>query len=226
LANTEANQPDLYKGYTQFLFTFEQAAPLDPEDKIDLVAQLNDTWLQLVEENYSTAIENEENVDHNLTERMSDVTALLIHFHRDSPDALAELIEPYAEVYRELSDTYDNTDTFTERNLKDLYKQLKLAGAWINRFHNPESVTPQLWDVLVDEFYEIPETHSRIPRPLMPRYGYPNDASFSSRDGWWLYPDALWSYTGFQDEIADTLNGQDNSTYPEFHERLQEAQQA
>lgn len=226
LTNTEANQPDLYKGYTQFLFTFEQAAPLEPDDKTDLIAQLNDTWLQLVAETYSTAIEDEENVDHNLNERMSDVTALLIYFHRDDPEDLAELIEPYADMYRELADTYNDTDTFTERNLKNLYKQLKLMGAWINRFHDPESVTPQLWEVLVDEFYEIPENQSRIPRPLMPRYGYPNDASFSSRDEWWLYPDALWSYTGFQDEIADTLNGEDSSNYPAFHERLQEAHEA
>lgn len=226
LTNTEANQPDLYKGYTQFLFTFEQAVPLESDDKLELVAQLNDTWLQLVDETYSKAIEDEENVEHRLNERMSDVTALLIYFNKDDPDALAELIEPYAAVYRDLADTYDDTDTFTERNLKNLYKQLKLAGAWINRFHDPEQITPELGDVLVDDFYEIPETHSRLPRPLMPRYGYPNDASFSRRDGWWLYPDALWSYTGFQDEITDTLNGEDSSNYPEFHERLQEAHES
>lgn len=223
LTNIEANQPDLYKGYTQFFFTFEQAAPLELDDKTDLIIQLNDTWLQLVTENYSTAIENQENVDHNLYRRMSDITALLIYFHRDNPQNLAELIEPYAEMYRELADTYDNTEAFTEQNLQDLYKQLKLAGAWINRFHDPESVTPQLWNVLVDEFYEIPESQGRIPRGLMPRYGYPDDTSFSSRGGWWLYPDTLWSYTGFQDEIADTLNGEDSSNYPAFHEQLQEA---
>lgn len=226
LTNTEANHPDLYKGYTQFLFAFEQAVPLESDDKADLIANLNETWLEFVAETYSTAIENEDNVDYQLNERMSDVTALLIYFQRDDPHALADLIEPYADVYRELSDTYDETEPFTERNLKSLYKQLKLAGAWINRFHDPESVTPQLWDVLVDEFYELPETRSRIPRPLMPRYGYPNDASISRRDGWWLYPDVLWSYTGFQDEIADTLNGEDSSTYPAFHEHLQEAQQS
>ena len=224
LTEIEENQYDLYTGYTQFLFVFETAEPLDPDANIELVSQLNDAWLQLVAETYQRAIDAEENVDHTLNERMSDFTAFLIYFHRDDPNTLAELIEPYAETYRELTDRHDGEDRYADRNLEAFYKQLKLVGAWVNRFHDPASVTPQLWDVLVEDFYEIPETDSRIPRRLMARYGYPTDTSFSFHDGWWLRPDNLWSYTGFQDEITERLNGDDGSNYAAFHERLEEEQ--
>lgn len=43
LTNVEENHLDLYKGYTQFLFVFEQAMPLEPDDNVELVSQLNDT---------------------------------------------------------------------------------------------------------------------------------------------------------------------------------------
>ena len=180
--------------------------------------------MELVAETYRQAFDAEENVEHNLNERMSDFTAFLVYFQRDDPDTLAALLEPYAETYRELAESYDDQDRYAEQNLENFYKQLKLVGAWINQFHDPQSVTPQLREVLVDDFYEIPETQNQIPRQFMARYGYPTDTSFSHHDGWWLRPDNLWSYTGFQDEITERLNGDDGSNYAEFHERLEQEQ--
>lgn len=224
LTEIDENHSDLYKGYTQFLFVFEKAEPLDTDANGELVSQLNDAWLQLVIETYRQAIDTEENVDHNLNERMSDFTAFLVYFYRSDPDTLADLLEPYAEIYRELSESYTGQNQYADRTLEDFYKQLKLIGAWVNRFHDPQSVTPQLWEVLIEEFHEIPDTESLVPRQLMARYGYPITTSLPFYDGWWLRPDNLWSHTGFQDEITDCLNGDDGSNYAKFHERLENEQ--
>ncbi|MFC7213069.1 hypothetical protein ACFQO4_03105 [Saliphagus sp. GCM10025334] len=223
LTNSEENHQDIYKGYTQFLFIFETAVPVDDELKIDLISELNDAWIELIGTAYKDALETSESVDHRLNERISDFIAFLIYFHRDDPEVLAELIEQYPELYRELSDEYPGSENHVENNLKRLYKQLKLAGAWVNRFHDPESTTPELWSVLVEDFYEIPESRSRIPRPLMAEYGYPTGTRTHTRDNWWLRPDNLWSYTGFQDTITASLNGEDGSNYVELHERLEAA---
>ncbi len=218
-----ANHPDLYKGYTQMLFVFEQVEPLEPDANDEVVSQLNDVWLDLVARTYEHAIENEDHVDRELNERLSDFIALLIYYHRDDPDAIAEFIEPLAETYTDLDESYDEDHDYADRNLQNLYRRLKLAGAWINRFYEPQSVTPQLWEILVEDFQEITESRSQALRPLMEQYGYPSNVSFS-RDTWWLRPDTLWSYTGFQDEIAETLNGEDATNYVEFHERLEQEQ--
>jgi hypothetical protein len=223
LTEVEANHPELYKGYTQFLFIFGQIDPFDEHIELDTVSELNEVWLDLVSETYIQAIENEDHVDSALNERLSDVTAMLIYFHKDDPEKLADLIEPLAEVYQELDEHYDDDHDYADKNLGRLYKQLKLAGAWVNQFHDPQATTPQLWDILVEEFYEIPESRGRIPRGLLPKYGYPTNTMFS-RDQWWLYPDTLWSYTEFQDKIADALNGEDGSNYSEFHEQLKNHQ--
>lgn len=116
LTELEGNHSDLYTGYTQFLFVLEEAEPLDPDTNVEVVSQLNDAWLQLVAETYRQAIDNEENVDHNLNERMSDFTAFLIYFHRDDPDTLAELFEPHAGIYRELTERYAGQNQYADRN--------------------------------------------------------------------------------------------------------------
>ncbi|RQG94805.1 APC family permease [Natrarchaeobius chitinivorans] len=223
LTNSEENHSDIYKGFTQFLFVFETGVPVEDEMKLDLITDLNETWIELIETTYIDAFESSENVDSELNQRISDFTAFLIYFHRDDPEVLAELIEPYPELYQELSEEYSSSGDINERNLKKMYKQLKMTGAWINQYHDPESITPELWNVLVDDFYEIPESRSRIPRPLMEEYGYPTGSRTYARDGWWLRPDNLWSYTGFQDEITESLNGEDGSNYVEFHERLEDS---
>lgn len=71
LTEIDENHSDLYKGYTQFLFVFKKAEPLDTDGNRELVSQLNDAWLQLVTETYRQAIDTEENMDHNLNERMT-----------------------------------------------------------------------------------------------------------------------------------------------------------
>jgi hypothetical protein len=219
VANIEANQPEVYKGYTQFLFTFEQTEPLETDANRELITQLNDVWLELVAKTYETANESEENVDHHLNKQMGDFTALLIYFHREEPELLADLIEPLAETYRNQRDTYDRSNSHVDHNLTSFYKQLKLVGAWINRFHDPQTVTPQLWNILVDDFYKIPEINSKIPRRLMPKYGYPS-TNRSYQDTWRPQHNMIWQ-TEFQEEIAATLNGEDGSNYVEFHERLE-----
>lgn len=223
LQNVDENYPDIYKGYTQFLFVLEQTDPLDQDANKKLISRLNNAWLDLISKTYNNANKEGENVDHHLHPRMSDFTALLIYFHNDDPQELAELIEPMAETYRDIEAKFDRSENHVDRNQERLYQQLKLAGAWINRFHDLQSITPQLWDILVDDFREIPENHSKIPRQLLPKYGYPTDASFS-RDRYWLRPDTLWEYTGFQDDVAETLNGEDGSHYAEFHECLAKEQ--
>ena len=219
VVNTESNHPDLYKGYIQFLYVLERTELFESDGNKELISQLNNTWLELIAETYSSANKNEENVDHHLNRRMSDFTALLIYFHRKEPKTLAEFIEPLAELYLELDNNYDRSNDYIDRNLTAFYKQLKLAGAWINRFHDPETLTPQLWAILLEDFYEIPETRSKIPRRLMPKYGYPS-TNRSYRDTWYLQPDPIWGYTGFQEDIAKTLNGTDGSNYVDFHKRL------
>lgn len=223
LRNPEENHPDIYKGFTQFLFVFETSVPLEDEFKFELISDLNSTWINLLDATYHTAFESEDNVPHGLNERIGDFTAFLIYFHQDDPDAIAELIEPFAVLYSELSEDYTVSERHVELNLKRLYKQLKLVGAWIIQYHDPEEITPQLWEVLVDDFYEIPESRSRTPRPLMAEYGYPTGSRSYARDSWWLRPDSLWSYTGFQERITESLNGEDGDNYPEFHERLADA---
>jgi hypothetical protein len=219
VANIEANHPDVYKGYTQFLFTFEQTEPLETDANRELITQLNDVWLELVAKTYDTANGSEEHVDHHLNKQMGDFTALLIYFHREEPKVLADLIEPLAETYRNQRDTYDRSNSHVDHNLTTFYKQLKLAGAWINRFHDPQTVTPQLWNILVDDFYKIPEINSKIPRRLMPKYGYPS-TNRSYQDTWRPQYNMIWQ-NEFQEEIAATLNGEDGSNYVEFHERLE-----
>ena len=210
----------LYQGYTQFLYVFAGGVPLPADQRRALVSQLSEAWLALVNDLYRDAFEGSENVDFKLNERLSDFIALIIYLHRDDPDVLTDLLEPLAACYLDLADAYRGTDDFADRNLQSLSKQLKLAGAWLNQFHDPKAVTPTLWTVLVEDVSDLPESQSRIPRPLMTRYGYPSNAAFPSRDGWWLRPDSLWSYTGFQEEIAAALNGEDGRNYVEFHERL------
>lgn len=219
VTNIEANHPEVYKGYSQFLFTFEQTEPLETDANRELITQLNDVWLELVANTYETANESEENVDHHLNKQMGDFTALLIYFHREEPELLADLIEPLVETYRNQRDTYDRSNSHVDHNLTSFYKQLKLVGAWINRFHDPQTVTPQLWNILVDDFYKIPEINSKIPRRLMPKYGYPS-TNRSYQDTWRPQHNMIWQ-TEFQEEIAATLNGEDGSNYVEFHERLE-----
>lgn len=220
LTDSEANHPDIYKGFTQFLFVFETSTLLEEDSGFDLIIDLNTAWIDLLDVTYRNSIENENNLPLRINERISDFTAFVVYFHQDEPDAIADLIEPFGELYAELAEDYSSSERQIELKLKRLYKQLKLAGAWIHQYHDPEEITPQLWEVLVDDFYDISESRSRTPRPLMAEYGYPTGSRSYSRDGWWLRPDNLWSYTGFQESISETLNGEGGHNYVEFHERL------
>lgn len=222
LDNVESNHPWIYKGYTQFLYVFEKNRAINEEKKEELVKELNDLWVEVVKRNYQTAIENEKHVESKVNKKLSDFSALLIYFHRDDPEYLKDLINPLVEIYNSLNENYADDDEYANWNLKRFYKRLKLIGAWINRFGDPRTDTPELYRTLKDDFYEPPKSRGKIPHPFMTRYGYPSDPLDRSREGWWLEPDPLWSYTGFQDEIANELNGENGTNYVEFHEKLKE----
>jgi hypothetical protein len=215
--DVEANDSDLYIGYTQFLFLLENVHLIDEDKKHDLLLQLNTHWIKLIEETYSNAFRESEDIDRDLNKRISDFYAIVIYSHREEPEILSEFIEPFDRVYNRLSDEYETDELIPERNLRSLYSQLKLIGAWTHLFHDIKEITPELLTTLTADFREIESTNSQqIPRTAMEKYRYPSN-SLGLENGWWLRPDAIWG-NAFQERIHEDLDDADN--YATFHEKL------
>jgi len=219
LQNPDDNHKDIYKGYTQFLFALENSPPVDEDTKKSLLKDLNNNFTNLIKHEYTTSLKESDNLDYDINRRITDFYAMLIYFYRDEPDTLATFIIPLVELYKNLVDSYPSPDTVNERTLHRLYQELKISGAWISQFHDPEDVCPELMDALTENFEEIDTSTTRLYTSTFEKYGYPTN-TFDYRGGWWLRPDAIWS-NRFQEDISDTLNG-DGNHYRQFHEELRE----
>jgi len=217
LQNPDENHTDSYKGYTQFLFVLENSPPVDEEIKKSLLTDLNNNFTNLIKYDYTTSLEESDNLDYNINHRITDFYAMLIYFYKDEPDALANFITPLTELYINLVDSYPSPDTVNQRTLHRLYQELKIAGAMISKFHDPEDICPELMNALTKNFKEIDTSSTRLYTSTLEQYGYPTN-TFDYREGWWLRPDPIWS-NRFQENISDTLNG-DGDHYQQFHEEL------
>ncbi|MFB9813260.1 hypothetical protein [Haloarcula sebkhae] len=222
LQSPEHNHKDIYKGYTQFLFALENSSPVDEDIKKSLLSDLNNNFTNLIKHEYTNSLEESDNLDLDINRRITDFYAMLIYFYQDDPDALATFITPLVELYTNLADSYPSPDTVNNRTLHQLYQELKIFGAWISQFHDPENVCPELMDVLIENFEEIDTSTTRFYTSTLERYDYPTN-TFDYRGGWWLRPDAIWS-NRFQENISDTLNG-DGNYYQQFHEELRDRQE-
>lgn len=219
LQNPEDNHTDIYKGYTQFLFVLQEAAPVESDAKRQILIDLNGNFARLIEKDYRRSLEATENLDHGINHRITDFYALLIYFYREDPDVLATFLNPLVNLYTDLINDYPSPGAINERTLHRLYQELKIFGAWISQFHDLDDINPELKEALTENFQEIDTSGRRIYTSELQRYDYPTN-TFQYRDDWWLRPDTIWT-NGFQDRICNTLNG-DGTQYEEFHNELQE----
>jgi hypothetical protein len=210
----------IYQGYTQLAFAFSKVQRV--MNKIEALKSLNNARLTMLEKEYEHSFEEKEHIGHHLNGETSDYNAILVYFYKDHCSTLIELFEPLAKLYLGIDQKYDRNNQYVDKNLQKLYGQLKLSGAWISRYCDVEAEAPKLWHVLVKDFSDV-GNRSPIPGSPMADYGYPTKPS-SPGGGWWLRPDELWAYTGFQEEIARELNGEKGEVYFQFHNLLKQNQ--
>ena len=213
------NEHTVYKIYTGILYSIIQFAPLRNNLKLKLVLEFNEKWVGLVSKSYRYSINQEENIDTDLSQRMSDFYAIIIYFYRHDPNALSDFITPIVKEYVKLKGDFSKNKTSYERNRKRLYRELKLIGAWIDKTCGIENVSPELKEILIVDFYEVDDSVTRLPLRGLEKYDYPTNM-FDFRNGWWLRPDPVWS-NQFQENISELMNGGNSKHYEEFHEKLE-----
>lgn len=222
--NIKENYGGLFKGYIQFLYLFERANSLGSTKKKELVTSINEAWIKLMRKSYREAFQREKKVENELNKYGSEFIGILIYFHKNEPEVIAELIDPYVDLYKEMKDISEPGDKYVEQNRKRLYKLLKIIGAWLNKINHLENGFSKLWNILVNDFsLDDSMTEHKIV-PILQRYGYPVSSSYTN-NLWWLQPDKLWQNTDFQDDIAQLLNGKEGRNYIRFHKKLKQASQ-
>lgn len=216
---TDKNLNDLYKGFSEFLYVFIQDLSVEDDFKEPILMQLNKSWIECFENTYTQKMNENEDVSSDLREWISNFYALIVYFYKDEPEKLSEFISPLGELYTKLDEKYDvDGQTINERNIKSLYKELKLIASWVDLFQDTEEIIPDIMDILIENFEEVESMGIGV-LPLLQRYGYPS--GFLTGETWQLRPSRVWG-NGFQKEIAINLNGENGKHYQEFHEEVKE----
>lgn len=163
-------------------------------------------------------METEEKLDLDFKRNLHHFYAIVLYFYRFDSNSIAEFVEPLREEYVELRSAFLEGENVDKRDLKSLYLNLKLIGAWIDEVNDLEAVSPELRNVLIWDFFEEDALRRQIPANGLKKYNYPPTENLSGSD-WRLPADTLWT-DRFQDNIAELLNGGDGKHYEQFHEEL------
>ena len=138
---------------------------------------------------------------------LSPTFAFLTYFaeKEKSSTLLLEIRDLYISRLLFIYTEFKPKDRKDERNRRNLYKYIKLFGAWINRSKN-NSIKKEIIRVLANGYTEFREkSHTLIISPLQ-TLGYPGDIILEE---WHIYPNEYW--VNDQGEITNELNDKSNN---------------
>jgi hypothetical protein len=215
IENLEENPKDVFNSFARFVFVFN-VENLSEEYRLELTKDLHKSLLKVVEKSYTSEDDNT-SLRTNLKQSYLNTVALLIVFNRDNLEDLSEEFADLSDVYKEIPEDEDN-------RRDELYSIIKMIGAWIDNYQDISNVSPELLEILLEDFKPQKELRGKaIPSdPTMRKYGYPLNTGFPHIDGWYLRPDTLWQSTNFQDIVSEELNGENSQNYVSFHEKMRE----
>jgi len=179
-----------YGAYPELLYLVSHEMELRDEFESELVRQINENWLDFIEQYYQHCVEEDEGVDSNLKESMMDYYALLIFFHRGDRELLQEFTEDLVNIYSDLPENQDGR--WGDGLNRSLYKHLKLYGCWLSLSYDLKEVFPGLFDVLVSDFREVTHPGRALPTSATEKYGYPSKHGTGWYGPWLMSPSQVW----------------------------------
>lgn len=212
-----------YSVFPEMLYLVCYKIELSDEFESELLKQINDNWLDYIEQYYQHCIEEDEGVYSKVEESMMDYYALQIIFHREDKESLQEFTGDFVNLYRNLPKNQDGR--WGDAVNRSLYKHLKLYGCWLSLSFDIQKDFPKLFDVLVSAFQDVVQRGKALPASPTQKFGYA-----SKHGGDWVRP---WTMSGsqvwgskVQYAISAEMNqnfGQDNQLHHELAEGIEGA---
>ena len=219
--NSEKNDFIVYESFAESLFLLTKCIDLEENDEKILINILSNNLLECIKERYLNGLKEQPFISYEITEYL----ALLIYLHHEKVGVIKEVIQNLVNLYNQIKKELKNEN---RRALISLYKELKLYSCWVSIFPKLKDANKPLIELLITDFNEPPPQNGYL--PLLKQYGYTNNIFTCPRGPygsplWALHPSQMWTYTEFNDEISEKLNGPEGKNYIEFHEMLKSKQQ-
>ena len=206
-----------YSAFPEMLYLVSHEIELSDELESELVKQINENWLDFIEQYHRRCIEEDEGVDSNLDDSIMDYYALLIFFHRGDRELLQEFTEDLVNIYNDLP---NNQGRWGDAVNRSLYKHLKLYGCWLSLSYDPKENFPGLFDVLVDDFQEVEHPGRALPASATEKYGYPSKHGTGWYGPWLMSPSQVWG-NQIQYAVSAEMNQMFDEEYQLYYDSLE-----
>lgn len=211
LNSWESGSSQLYNFYPELLYIIE-TKDFSEEISENLEQELHKNFISVVRKTYSK--ENQESTNITLStvdQTIQDYYAIMIYMNKENSELVEKRVKDLIEVFKEFTDDEDS------REFTNLYKLVKLLGAWNSGIDELDDVEETIIDEISDYYQDYGRIGKAIPRGPLQEYGYP----YHSVGGglWMLTPSHVWT-NSFQDKVSGVLNGEN---YEKFHEKLSES---
>jgi hypothetical protein len=201
--NPENNDNRIYFYFPETLFLITELIDFKEENKQYLVELLSNNLI------YCIKRESDDRIFY-LSEDIICYFALLIYLYKYRTDIIEDTINKLVILYEK--EKKNNNDKI----IILLYSKLKLFSYWINNFPELHKINKPLIELLGRDINQYDISDEKI-CSLLGEYGYPKN--IYSGGHWYLHPSKIWGYK-FQEEISNTLNGENDQSHIKFHELL------
>ncbi|MDZ7850336.1 MAG: hypothetical protein U5K70_05840 [Halodesulfurarchaeum sp.] len=207
-----------YGAFPELLYLVTHEIELRDEFESELVRQINEKWLDFIEQYYQHCVEEDEGLDSNLEESMMDYYALLIFFHRGDRELLREFTEGLVDIYSDLPENQSSRGG--DALNRSLYKHLKLYGCWLSLSYDLKRAFPRLFDTLVTDFREVTHPGRALPTSAAEKYGYPSKHGTGWYGPWLMSPSQVWG-NQFQYGVSAEMNQMFEDDYQLYYDSVE-----
>lgn len=201
------NYNGAYSAYPELLLIFSIDIKTEFVEKDDLINTLTS--------DFHTHLINEVNNTRNskpstqTREHFADFLLLTIYIYKQDDERLCELLGTVIQFYQK------SKVNAGKKESRWIYKHLKLAGAIINQCDGLENSQQQIDEVLLTDFYEIPEYPGKVLRPHHEQMGYPTGRGHGIRK---LSANKLWGF--HKKVIEEAFYGENMESFASYHYNL------
>ena len=201
--NSGDNHAFAHDAFPEMLYLVSHEFELGNESKAELVKQINENWLDLVEQYHLRCIEEDEGVYSEFEESMMDYYAFLIFFHRGDRELLKEFTKEIVDIYNNLPESQNSR--WADAVNRSLYKHLKLHGCWLSLSYSLKDSFTVLFKTLVNDFQEVEHRGKALPTTATEKYGYPSKHGTGWYGPWFMSPSQIWG-NQVQYAVSDEMN--------------------